>query len=148
MQYFKNIIILGLFILVLTGCITTAITPGPLVPAPGAADYKLTGHYYQDKYYFFPYGRNFEKEKLFLQALQEGADGETYKPSDMFGAEQNLAIEYDAISFSAINSYKSDWEYGIVLGKVGRWKEAVDALTKVVNNNPASAGLRGKSWGS
>jgi len=130
--------------MLLISCVTTQPTPGPTTPAPGAADYKLTGHYHKDKYYFFPNGRNFEKEKLYLKALHEGAEGEIYKPSDMFGAEQNLAIEYDAISFVAINSDEGTWEYGIVLGKVGRWKEAVDALTKVVNSNPASGGI----WGN
>lgn len=127
---------------VVSGCAN--ITPGVTVPVPGAADVKLTGHYYKDKYYFFPNGRNFERESLFLSALKEGAEGELSKPNWRFSAEQNLAIEYDALSFVVKTSSKVQWEYGIVLGKIGRWKEAADAFRTFVETNPTSAG----TWGN
>lgn len=133
------------FIFIILGsCVFDKITPGPRTPVPGAADYELTGHYNKDKFYFFPYGRNFKKENLFLKALQERAKGKLYETEKSFSAEQNLAIEYDVVSFSMKKTDKNSWEYGIVLGKVGRWIESVDALKRSIEIAPKFAG----SWGN
>lgn len=126
----------------LLGSCVANVTPGPLVPAKGAAEYKLTGQYHKDKYYFFPNGRDYEKEALFVRALKEGADGAWYKPDPRYTAEQNLAIEYDVMSF--IGSAEAGLlQHGIVLGKVGRWKESVDALRRAAEEKPSDAG----TWG-
>lgn len=127
--------------LVMSGCAT--VTPGPAVPVPGAEYVQLTGHYYKDKYYFFPKGRDFAREKMFLSALNEGAEGELYKPDWRFSAEQNLAIEYDAFSMASALG-KAHSGHGIVLGKVGRWKEAVEAFQNAIQTNPVFPG----NWGN
>jgi tetratricopeptide (TPR) repeat protein len=143
-QFVKQTLALGLFILLCTRCAPSAITPGPQTPAPGAAEYQLAGQYHKDKFFFFPYGRNPDKERLFSQALDEGAGGEILKPDVKLSAEENLAVEYDARSFVVLVLRQGRGEYGVVLGKVGRWKEAVDQFTEVVRNNPSSTG----AWGN
>lgn len=109
-----------------------------------AMDIKLTGHYHKDRFYFFPDGRDAKKEKLFLQALQEGVEGvPPHKPDSRFSPEQNLAIEYDALSFVVRDFGVGHADYGIVLGKVGRWREAADALRTAVTAKPAAG-----TWGN
>ncbi len=117
-----------------------ATTPVPTIAAPGAGDVALTGHYHKDKEYFFPDGRDHKREELFLRALTEGVEGELNKPNSRFSAEENLAVEYDAASFMARSFRIGHWNYGIVLGKVGRWKEAADALRRAVTVKPSHAG--------
>lgn len=124
-------------------CVATTM-PGPTVAAPGAGDFTLTGHYHKDKGHFFPDGRDHKREELFLRALTEGAEGELHKPDSRFSAEENLAVEYDAASFMARSFRIGHWNYGIVLGKVGRWKEAADALRRAVTVKPSHAG----TWGN
>lgn len=128
---------------VCVGCSATT-TPGPTTPAPGAEDFKLTGHYYKDKYYFFPYGRDYEREALFGRALLEGAQLDQPEPDRRLNAEQNLAVDYDSASYLANIFGKNEWQYGIVLGKVGRWKEAVAAFQSAVKENPSDLG----AWGN
>jgi tetratricopeptide (TPR) repeat protein len=128
----------------LAGCVTTQPTPGPLTPTPGASQYQLTGHYSKDKFYFFPNGRDFKKEHIFLQALLEGAEGELYKPKGTFSAEQNLAIEYDVAALVVKTSDDGLETYGIVLGKVGRWNESMEAFKKACGINKNAAGM----WGN
>lgn len=133
-------------LLAASGCAT--VTPGPTVPMPGAENVTLTGHYYMDKYYFFPKGRDFEREKLFVRALKEGAEEELYKPdwrwSPEVSPEEKLAIEYDALSTLVAYSGKFHWGHGIVLGKVGRWREAVEAFQKATQAHPSFPG----NWGN
>lgn len=141
---YSIVFVLGLILL--ASCVTTQPTPGPLTPTPGANQHELTGHYYKDKFYFFPMGRNFKIEDIFLQALREGAVGKFFEPSKAFGPEQNLAIEYDAAATAvkiSNNAYALE-SYGIVLGKVGRWKEAAEAFKKASGISNASAGV----WGN
>ena len=126
-------------------CATTsrgaaAATPGPTVAAQGTGDVALTGQYHKDKDHFFPDGRDLKREELFLRALTEGAEAEPKKPNARFSAEENLAVEYDAASFMARSFRAGHWNYGIVLGKVGRWKEAADALRQAVAVKPSHAG--------
>ena len=141
MNLIKYISIFYFTFMFLTGCVTTQPTPGPLTPTPGAIQHKLTGHYYEDKFYFFPNGRDFNKENIFLQALHEGAEGKLFEPNRAFSAEQNLAIEYD-IAATVVKTSNNGWEdYGIVLGKVGRWNESIEAFKKACDINKNSAGM-------
>lgn len=112
----------------LASCAASLGTPGPLTPAPGADQYELTGHYYKDKFYFFPHGRNFEAERIYFKALLEG--DRSFEPAQGFRPEENLAIDYDAMAFVAARVSGRSSRYGIVLGRVGRWKEAAEAFKK------------------
>lgn len=110
-----------------------------------AMDVKLTGHYHKDKFYFFPEGRDSKKEELFLQAMREGVEGvPPHKQDSRFSPEQNLAIEYDAMSFLVRTYGVGHKDYAIVLGKVGRWKEAAEALRTATATQLVSAG----TWGN
>lgn len=111
---------------------------------PRAGDVSLVGQYHKDKDHLFPDGRDQTREALYLRALTEGAAGALYKPAPRFSAEENLAVEYDAASFLARTFGKNHWSHGIVLGKVGRWKEAADALGRAVKGDPSHAG----TWGN
>lgn len=121
-----------------------ATVPGPTLAAPSTGEVALAGHYHKDKDHFFPDGRDLKREELFLRALTEGAEGELKKPDSRFSVEENLAVEYDAASFMARSFKIGYWRHGIVLGKVGRWKEAADALRLAVTVKPTHPG----TWGN
>jgi tetratricopeptide (TPR) repeat protein len=135
------------FVLIsIASCVGKHATPGPLTPAPGADQYELTGHYYKDKFYFFPHGRNFEIEAIYFEALREG--DRTYEPTQQFRAEANIAIDYDAMAFVAQRFSGRSSRYGIVLGRVGRWRESIEAFQEAnpddeLADPEASSGLPG-----
>ncbi len=137
------------------------------------ANSKLTGHYYRDKSCFFPNGRNHKREAKFLKSLYEGVFDDYFTPDRKFSDEQNLAVEYDvafsiatemrAIYLKPVGNVPDIWDkfrqkvehdpdywakafcrLGIVLCKVGRWEESVDAFRDAVEESPRLSVL----WGN
>jgi tetratricopeptide (TPR) repeat protein len=77
-----------------------------------------------------------------MSALKEGGckKAEIYNPSS--ASEQMLAIEYDVawVISAKLGAYP---DLGCVLGKVGRWNEAVEAFKAASTSNPQSADIMG-----
>lgn len=103
----------------------------------------LMGVYAYDKYIFFPDGRNRSIESVFLTALKEGGceKAEVYSASST--REDMLPIEYDGEwAFNSVIGARPD--LGCLLGRLGRWKEALDAFRAAsIDSNPQSAETMG-----
>jgi len=103
----------------------------------------LLGSFAYDKAIFFPEGRDQRREALFMEALKEGgcSSAEVVTPSPE--AVQKLAVEYDVAWLLSGSTKRADAELGCVLGKVGRWNEALEAFSAESGRQPASARLFG-----
>lgn len=110
----------------------------------------LMGMYRYDKFLLFPDGRNWSKERSLLSAVKEGVCKKTEIYMSSTASERVLAMEYDmewATNASILANpnfgLKPRPDLGCILGKVGRWKEALVAFRIALKANPQSAEIRG-----
>jgi len=103
-----------------------------------AAD--IVGRYAKDKKAFYPDGRDVERETFYAAALEEG---QPKRGAVMpLPGEPQIAADYDAAAFVVKSLGVGHAHYGVLLGRLGRWKEAAVMLTRAADAK-APAG----TWG-
>lgn len=105
-----------------------------------AAD--IVGRYAKDKKAFFPGGRNADKEAFYAAALAEGE--EKREPYPPLPGEPQIAADYDAAAFLAKTFGAGFSNYGVMLGRLGRWKEAEVMFQRASSAPKVPAGLWGQ----
>jgi len=101
-----------------------------------AAD--LVGRYAKDKKAFYPDGRNVERETFYAAALEEGQAKRG--PVTPLPGEPQIAADYDAAAFCVKSLGVGHSVFGVLLGRLGRWKEAALFLKRAADDKaPAGA---------